>query len=92
MSSLRAAVNRGTARLLLAQGRRLFEQATSIVTVLYLTVNLLGVAMLDARAFRRLVVLLGMIGVLLALGCALGITWRAHWPQLPELNIPTTVF
>ena len=33
-----------------------------------------------------------MAALLLVLACVLGVVWRIQWPQLPELDIPTTVF
>ena len=73
-------------RLMAVQADRL---QVNLLTVIYGVVDLLGVAAVDERAHRRLVVLLGMIGVLLALGCALGIAWRFEYPHIPEFPVPT---
>jgi hypothetical protein len=50
------------------------------------TVGVLGAVIDPERpAFWR-------IAVLLLAGIALGIAWRAPWPQLPELPIPVIMF
>ena len=50
-----------------------------------------AVAEPDDRPYRRLVVLLGLVAVLLALGCALGIVWRWELPHTPVVRIPVIV-
>jgi hypothetical protein len=60
--------------------------------VAYSAVDLLRNAATDPQVYRRLVTLLGILGVLLVLGCMLGVAWRIDWPQLPELPVPVIMF